>query len=55
VSEDRSVSIARVVGPLDPALDQAAVRAVLDWKYRPAQLGDRTVSAWVEESVSFKP
>ena len=55
VGEDGSVMSVRVVGPVAPALDQAAVHAVFDWKYRPGQFGDRIVSAWVEESVTFKP
>lgn len=55
VSENGSVASVHVVGSVAPALDQAAVSSALAWKYRPAQYGDKTVSAWVEESVVFKP
>jgi TonB family protein len=55
VGDDGSVTEVRVVHSVSPILDEAAVSAARKWKYRPAQFGDRTVAAWVEESVEFKP
>jgi TonB family protein len=55
VTEDGAVSTVKVVGPLSPTLDRIAAAAALGWKYRPAQYGNRTVSAWIEEWVTFNP
>ena len=55
VSEDGTVTTVKVVGPLSPTLDRLAAAAALGWRYRPAQYGDRTVAAWIEEWVTFNP
>lgn len=50
--EAREVKIASSAG--DAALDEAAVQAVLGWRFEPARRGSRPVEAWVRIPVVFR-
>jgi protein TonB len=49
-----NVTSVRVVKPLRLGLDQEAVRAVQQWKYRPATLHGRPVAVFFQLTVTFQ-
>ena len=52
VGESGAVLDVRVVKSV-PGLDEAAVAAVVQWRFRPGQSGGRNVTSWVEVPVKF--
>ena len=53
VETDGSVGDIRVVKPLDPALDQAAVAALEQWRFKPARKEGKAVRALVDVEMAF--
>lgn len=48
-----AVAEVRVLRPLNPLLDEAAERALLQWRYRPATLNGRAVPVYLTVTVRF--
>jgi protein TonB len=53
ITASGSVQEVRVLRTLSPLLDEAAVRAVRQWRYRPATLDGRAVSVYLTVTVRF--
>jgi TonB family protein len=54
VFEDGSVANPRVLRPLEPSLDQAALARVKQWRFRPATWDGRPVPTEINVSVNFR-
>ena len=54
VEADGTVGKARVVGPLDPDLDEQALTAVRQWTFRPGLLDGTTVPVVVVVELEFR-
>lgn len=53
ITASGTVREVRILRPLNPLLDQAAVRAVRQWRYRPATLNGRAVPVYLTVTVRF--
>jgi TonB family protein len=53
IDKDGQVRDPKVIRAVSPALDAAAIQAVLRWRYRPARLGDRDVAVYTVVRLSF--
>ena len=53
VGSDGIVHDAQVTKSLEPSLDQQALKAVKNWKFTPAQCGDRYVPAEIGVETKF--
>jgi protein TonB len=53
VGNDGAVREPKVIRSVSPALDAAAVHAVMQWRYRPALLDDREVAVYTVVRLSF--
>ena len=53
ITTSGAVQEIRVLKPLHPLLDEAAARAVREWRYRPATLGGRFVPVYLTVTVRF--
>jgi len=53
VGNDGAVREPKVIRSVSPALDAAAVHAVMQWRYRPALLEDREVAVYTVVRLSF--
>ncbi len=54
ITSDGTVDEVRVLKSADAILDEAAKRAVLRWRYRPATLNGRAVRVYLTVTVSFR-
>lgn len=54
IDRNGDVEVKEVLKSVHPILDRESVRAVNQWKYRPAKLGERPISVWFTVTVSFK-
>jgi TonB family protein len=54
VSDSGCVAHAEVTRPLHPELDLEALNAILQWRFRPAQLEGKSVPVLISVGVSFK-
>ena len=54
VDHDGTVAEARTVRSLDPLLDEAALDAVRQWRYRPARMGTRNVAVYSVVKLEFQ-
>jgi TonB family protein len=55
IRQDGGIDRVRVVRSLNPALDQRAVEALKQWKFRAAQLGQRPIEVQALFGVPFRP
>ena len=53
ITDGGTVEDLRVLKSVDPILDDAARRAVLQWRYEPATLNGRTVRVFLTVTVTF--
>jgi TonB family protein len=53
VNPDGTVANIRVTQPLDPGLDQEAVKAVSQWLFRPSTRDGKSVPVQVEILLAF--
>jgi TonB family protein len=53
VTPDGTVGEVRVTQPLEPSLDQAAIDALKQWRFRPGQKDGKAVAVMVEVEMSF--
>ena len=53
ITKDGAVSDVRVLRGINPLLDNAAMRAVQQWKYKPATFNGRTVPVYLTVTVTF--
>ena len=53
ITASGAVEEVRVLRPLNPLLDEAAERAVRQWRYRPATLNGRAVPVYLTVTVRF--
>ena len=49
-----AVESVRILRGLNPLLDNAAMRAVSQWKYKPATFNGRAVPVYLTVTVTFK-
>jgi TonB family protein len=54
ITSDGAVDEVEVLKSADPLLDEAARRAVIRWRYRPATLNGRAVRVYLTVTVSFR-
>ncbi len=54
IEKDGSVSDIKIIRKVSPLLDQAAVRAVKQWKFEPAKINGKPVRAYFILTVIFK-
>lgn len=54
ITSDGAVDEVKVLKAADPLLDDAAKRAVMQWRYRPATLNGRAVRVYLTVTVSFR-
>lgn len=54
ITRTGDVEVKEVLRSLNAVLDREAIRAVSQWKYRPALLNNRPVSVWFTVSVDYK-
>jgi protein TonB len=54
ITAEGSVEDVRVLKSVNPLLDASAVRAVQQWKYKPATLGGRAVRVYLTVTVTFR-
>lgn len=54
ITSDGAVQDVTVLKSADEILDEAAKRAVMQWRYRPATLNGRAVSVYLTVTVSFR-
>jgi periplasmic protein TonB len=54
IDKDGKVTNVRVLKGLPMGLDQAAVDAVKNWRFRPATLNGRPVSVYYSLTVNFR-
>ena len=54
VTADGNVEDVRVLKSVNPLLDASAVRAVQQWKYKPATLNGRSVRVYLTVTVTFR-
>lgn len=53
ITKDGSVSDVRILRGINPLLDNAAMRAVQQWKYKPATFNGRPVPVYLTVTVTF--
>jgi protein TonB len=53
ITKSGDVESVRVLRGLNPLLDNAAIRAVSQWKYRPATFNGRAVPVYLTVTVTF--
>jgi periplasmic protein TonB len=53
ITKDGNVESVRVLRGLNPLLDNAAMRAVQQWKYKPATFNGRAVPVYLTVTVTF--
>jgi periplasmic protein TonB len=53
VQADGTVKDVRVTEPLDPDLDEEAVKALKQWTFHPGRKGNKAVAVEVEVEMSF--
>ena len=53
IREDGSVQVMRIVRGIGFGLDQNAINAVLQWKFKPARRNGKPVAAFMNVEVSF--
>ena len=53
VLPDGTVGNVRVLEPLDPGLDKAAIKAVKQWRFKPGTKGGKTVPVRVSIDMTF--
>ena len=53
IGTDGGVRDVRVLKSANPLLDQAAMDAVLRWRYQPARVGSREVAVYLSVSIGF--
>jgi protein TonB len=53
IGVDGAVRDVRVLRSANPLLDQAAMDAVLRWRYQPARVGSREVAVYLNVSIGF--
>jgi TonB family protein len=53
VREDGSVQIVRILHGVGFGMDQQAIRAVLQWKFKPARMNGKPVAAYMNVEVNF--
>jgi protein TonB len=54
ITADGNVEDVRVLKSVNPLLDASAVRAVQQWKYKPATLNGRSVRVYLTVTVTFR-
>jgi protein TonB len=54
ITSEGAVDEVKVLKSADAILDEAAKRAVLQWRYRPATLNGRAVRVYLTVTVSFQ-
>lgn len=54
ISRNGDVEVREVLQSVNPILEREAIKAVNQWKYRPARFNGRAVSVWFTVTVSFK-
>jgi len=54
ITDQGTVEDVRVLKSVNPLLDASAVRAVQQWKYKPATLGGRAVRVYLTVTVTFR-
>ena len=54
ITSDGAVDEVKVLKSADAILDEAAKRAVMQWRYRPATLNGRAVRVYLTVTVSFQ-
>jgi len=54
ITSDGTVDEVKVLKSADAILDEAAKRAVMRWRYRPATLNGRAVRVYLTVTVSFR-
>ena len=54
ITADGNVEDVRVLKSVNPLLDASAVRAVQQWKYKPATLNGRAVRVYLTVTVTFR-
>jgi TonB family protein len=55
IRKDGGVDKIRIVRSLNPALDERAVEALREWKFKPAQQGDNPVEVQALFGIPFRP
>jgi TonB family protein len=50
--KSKSIEVSRSSG--SEALDQAATRAIKQWRFSPARIGDKPVASWVRVPIEFR-
>ena len=53
VLKDGTASDARVVRPLDPALDEPAIVALRQWRFKPGMKAGKPVAVRMNETLNF--
>lgn len=54
ISRNGDVEVREVLQSVNPILEREAIKAVNQWKYRPARFNGRAVSVWFTVTVSYK-
>ncbi len=54
ITDQGTVEDVRVLKSVNPLLDASAVRAVQQWKYKPATLNGRAVRVYLTVTVTFR-
>lgn len=54
ISRNGDVEVREVLQSVNPILEREAIKAVNQWKYRPARFNNRPVSVWFTVTVSYK-
>jgi TonB family protein len=54
VTEEGMMTDLRVVKPLEPSLDRAAIDAALQWRFEPARKDGKPVRVWVTLEMAFR-
>jgi protein TonB len=55
IRKDGGVDKVRVIRSLNPALDERAIDALKQWKFKPAQQGDKSIEVQALFGIPFKP
>jgi len=55
IRKDEGIDRIRVVRSLNPVLDERAIEALKQWKFKPAQLGENSIEVQALFGVPFRP
>jgi TonB family protein len=55
IRKDGGVDKIRIIRSLNPALDERAVEALREWKFKPAQQGENSIEVQALFGIPFRP